>query len=42
MFGLTSTQGCVVAAAVVELGAPGVAVALVLRVVVLITSAITR
>lgn len=42
MFGLTVTVVCIVAAAVFVLGALGVAVALVLRVVFLTTSAFTR
>lgn len=42
LLGLTATQGCVVAAAVAVLGALGVAVALVLRVVILTTPAFTR
>lgn len=42
LLSLTPTEGCVVAAAVAVLGAFGVAVALVLRVVILTTPAFTR
>lgn len=42
LLGLTVTEVCIVAAAVAVLGALGVAVALVLRVVVLTTPAFTR
>lgn len=42
LFGLTAAEGCIVTAAVAVLGALCVAVALVLRVVLLTASALTR